>query len=161
MPSTSGGPETQARQRLRLAFAVQPRTTADMDDPLILGLLGLSFLLAGLIKGAVGMGLPTTAVGLMTLSLDPRTAIALILIPMMASNAWQVHRMGDVAGAVRRYLPFAAALILGVWITVTLARTAPDRVLLGTLGAALLVFVAVNASKWVPRVPEHRDRTRG
>ncbi|MCG6904406.1 MAG: sulfite exporter TauE/SafE family protein [Rhodobacter sp.] len=128
-----------------------------MSDPLILGLIAISFLLAGAIKGAVGMGLPTAAMGLMTLVLDPRTAISLILMPMLLSNAWQVYRSGQIPRAFRTYLPFAAALMIGVAVTVSLSRNAPDRVLMALLGGAILIFVAVNASRWAPRIPDHRD----
>ena len=31
------------------------------------------FIIAGMIKGAAGLGLPTTAMGLMTISIAPRT----------------------------------------------------------------------------------------
>ena len=83
-----------------------------MDDLGTLLLLSTgAFLIAGTVKGAVGIGLPTTAIGLMTLAIDPRTAIALILVPMIVSNAWQVDRSGEILAAARRYLPFAAALI--------------------------------------------------
>lgn len=80
-----------------------------MDEPLTLAFVALSFLLAGTIKGAVGMGLPTTALGLMTLALEPRLAIALILVPMITANLWQVYRSGEVLRAARTYAPFAAA----------------------------------------------------
>jgi len=129
-----------------------------MSDPFILGLIAISFLVAGTIKGAVGIGLPTAAMGLMTLTLDPRTAISLILMPMLLSNAWQVYRSGDTRRAMRSYLPLALTLMIGVALAVSLARNAPDRLLLATLGVSLLIFVAVNASRWTPRIPDSHDR---
>ncbi|MDU8944025.1 sulfite exporter TauE/SafE family protein [Ovoidimarina sediminis] len=130
-----------------------------MDDLGTLLLLSTgAFLIAGTVKGAVGIGLPTTAIGLMTLAIDPRTAIALILVPMIVSNAWQVYRSGEILTAARRYLPFAAALMAGVWVTVSLTANAPDRVLFGVLGVAILIFVAVNATRFAPRIPDAFDR---
>ncbi len=126
-------------------------------DPTLFILASLAFLTAGAIKGAAGMGLPTTAVSLLTLAFDPRTAIALLLIPMIASNAWQVWRSGEVLRACRTYLPFAITLMAGVAITVTMARNASDRTLLATLGVALLIFAAVNASRWAPSIPASYD----
>ena len=128
------------------------------DLATLLPVAGLALLMAGAVKGAVGIGLPTTAVGLMTLVLDPRSAIALILIPMLVSNAWQVYRSGEILGAARRYLPFAATLIVGVWVTVALSAEAPDRVLFGVLGAAILVFVLVNATGFAPHLSDRWDR---
>ncbi len=128
-----------------------------MLDPAYIALVSLAFLLAGTVKGAAGMGLPTTAVSLMTLALDPRTAIALLIVPMIAANAWQVWRCGEILRACRTYLPFALTLMAGVAITVMLAKNASESILLATLGAALLIFVAVNASRWAPSIPASFD----
>ena len=128
------------------------------DITTLLMLASAALLIAGTVKGLVGIGLPTTGIGLMTLVIDPRTAIALILMPMLVSNAWQVYRSGEVLAAFRRYLPFAVTLIAGVWITVALTSDAPDRVLFGVLGVAILVFVAVNATRFAPRLPDASDR---
>ena len=57
------------------------------------------FLLAGIIKGLIGIGLPTAAVGMLSQVIDPRVAIALMVFPSLLSNAWQVWRMGDLGGA--------------------------------------------------------------
>ena len=54
--------------------------------PLILA----TFLLAGLVKGVVGLGLPTIAVGLLGLLMAPLQAAALLIIPSMVSNIWQL-----------------------------------------------------------------------
>jgi len=129
-----------------------------MPDFALLALIAFAFLAAGTIKGVVGMGLPTTAMGLMTLVLDPRSAIALILVPMILTNLWQVIRSGEIDAALRRYAPFAVTLMLFVGLTVTLARNAPEQLLLGVLGGALLVFVAVNSSRWPLRLSDRVDR---
>ena len=129
-----------------------------MDQVATLALLAVAFLTAGTVKGAVGLGLPTTAVGIMTLTMDPRSAIALILIPMLTTNAWQAYRSGQVLRAMRTYLPFAMMLVIGVGVTVMLTRNAPDRVLFATLGGAILIFVAVNVTRWAPHIPDRLDR---
>jgi len=117
-----------------------------------------AYLVAGTVKGVTGMGLPTIAMGIMTLVIDPRSAIALNLLPMLASNMWQLYRAGDLRGVIRRYLPLAMVLAVTVWITVMLTAGAPDRLLFATLGGAILLFVAVNASRWRPRIPDRLDR---
>ncbi len=116
------------------------------------------FLLAGTIKGIVGIGLPTTALSLMTLFLDPRTAIALVLVPMTVSNLWQVHRSGETKQTARRYAPFVLALVVSISIALMVTRDVNAQVLLGCLGAAILIFVFVNLSKWAPHIPEQFDR---
>ena len=134
------------------------RRRRDLADAPIFLYLCFCFLAAGTIKGAVGMGLPTTSIALMTLTFDPRRAIALLLIPMLVTNAWQVYRMGDISGAFRRYLPFILTLVIGVWLSVTLSVNAPDRLLFGLLGVALLFFVLVTATKLAIAIPDQHDR---
>ncbi len=129
-----------------------------MSEPADVILLLAAFLTAGVVKGTVGMGLPTTALAIMTLRLDPRLAIALILIPMVVTNAWQVHRSGNVLGAIRRYWVFGVALMVSVGVTVVLSRNAPDRLLLAMLGGAIVCFVLVNTIGKPPALPPRLDR---
>ena len=128
-----------------------------MESTAMLLLLVVALVIAGAVKGSTGMGLPTTALGILTLALDPRSAIALILVPMLVSNAWQVYRSSEVLRALGTYFPLGAVLVVGVGTTVALTADAPDRFLFGMLGAAILVFVAVNLTPWAPRIPDRLD----
>ena len=46
------------------------------------------FLLAGIIKGTVGIGMPTVSVGVLSQIIPPHTAIALVVFPLLSSNLW-------------------------------------------------------------------------
>lgn len=48
--------------------------------------IGLTFLLAGFVKGVVGLGLPTVAVGMLGLVMPPAQAAALLVAPSMVTN---------------------------------------------------------------------------
>nr|WP_308495382.1 sulfite exporter TauE/SafE family protein [Duganella aceris] len=52
--------------------------------------IGLVFVLAGLVKGVTGMGLPTVAVALLTLRMPPLEAAALLIVPSSVTNVWQL-----------------------------------------------------------------------
>jgi len=68
------------------------------------------FVLAGLVKGLVGLGLPTVAMGLLAIRLPPAEAAGLMLLPSFLTNLWQMagpafwpltRRLGPLfAGAV-------------------------------------------------------------
>lgn len=118
-----------------------------------------AFLVAGSIKGLSGIGLPTAAIALMTLFLDPRTAIALVLFPMVGSNAWQLYRGGHLIRTMRGYAPMAVVLFLGVGFTAFATQNVPDRGLLAALGIVILIFVAVSWKGLVPALPIHHDRS--
>lgn len=117
-----------------------------------------AFLAGGTIKGLTGIGLPTAAIALMTLALDPRTAIALVLFPMIGSNAWQVFRGGKILETAQRYWLFALILVLCVGATVFGTRNASDRLLLMALGGVILIFVAVSWRRLLPPMPDRYDK---
>ncbi|MFT6913053.1 MAG: putative membrane protein YfcA [Paracoccaceae bacterium] len=118
-----------------------------------------AFVFAGGVKGLTGLGLPTTAIGLLTLFIEPRVAIAVVLFPMVFTNAWQVWRMGDIAGALRRYIWFAGVLMIGVGVTTMLAAQASDRLIFAVTGMVIILFVAVNFLLSPPKLPDRYDRT--
>lgn len=118
--------------------------------PEMILLIAATFLLAGVIKGLVGIGLPTASVGVMSQFMDPRVAIALIVFPSLLANAWQVWRMGDLAGAVGRYWRFLTMLcstILLVSMTVTTAI--PTGAIMLILGCVIILF-SVTSLTWAP-----------
>lgn len=127
----------------------------DYSTPLILA--SIAFLIAGAVKGLAGIGMPTAAIALMTLFLDPRTAIALVLFPMLGSNAWQLWRAGEFQRTARRYAVFAVILVAGVTVTVLSTKNAGDRALLAILGVVVLFFVAVSWRGLVPPLAARYD----
>lgn len=128
-----------------------------MDIVYILSISVAAFLLAGTIKGIAGIGLPTASIALMTLALDPRVAIALVLFPMLGSNIWQVWRAGHIRRTARRYGVFSVILVLGVGATAYATREASDRALLAILGVAVLIFVVLQWRQLVPRISARFD----
>ena len=52
--------------------------------------IGLVFVLAGVVKGVTGMGLPTVAVALLSLRMAPLEAAALLIVPSALTNVWQL-----------------------------------------------------------------------
>ena len=59
-----------------------------MPDATIILILG-SFLLAGMVKGVIGLGLPTVSLALLTVATDLPTAMGLLLVPSFVTNLWQ------------------------------------------------------------------------
>ena len=129
-----------------------------METTAIIVVAAIAFLTGGTIKGLVGIGLPTAALALMTLSLDPRTAISLILFPMVGSNLWQVLRGGHLKRTAGRYWLFASVLFVGVLLTAFWTQNASDRILLAALGVAVIIFVAVSWRNLLPALPDRYDR---
>lgn len=127
-------------------------------EPGFLAVIAGAFLLAGTVKGAVGLGLPTTVIAILTAFLDPRTAIAIMLVPILVSNAWQVWRAGETLRAMRTYAPFAICLMVGVAIVLALSADLSARWLSGLIGGAILLFVAVAVSPAAPHIRKQHDK---
>lgn len=134
-------------------------TAGDALDYLsILLIATAAFLMSGAVKGVTGIGLPTAAIAFMTLFLDPRTAIALVLFPMMGSNIWQMLRGGELRRTARRYWLFAVILFLGVGATAFATQDASDRALLAILGVVVLIFVYVSWRNLLPPIADRFDK---
>src|SRR3989344_3992864 len=58
--------------------------------PALTLLVLVTFLLAGTVKGVIGLGLPTVAMGLLGLAMLPPQAAALLLVPSTVTNLWQL-----------------------------------------------------------------------
>ena len=98
------------------------------------------FLLAGIIKGTVGIGMPTVSVGVLSQIIPPHTAIALVVFPLLASNLWQVIRTGAGLATLRRYGLLVGCLVVSLWATTFLTARVPADLLLGIISAAMLIF---------------------
>ena len=117
-----------------------------------------AFLFAGTVKGISGVGLPLTALGILTFFTDPRSAFACALVPIFLSNALQIYRAGDIGPAIRRYLPYLVTMVIIIPIVLSLTADASQEFLFLTLGIVILVFVTLNLTKWAPRLPDRHDR---
>lgn len=103
------------------------------------------------------MGLPLTALGLITLFVDPRQSIAIVMVPMLVSNAWQVWRAGGIAQAFACYLPFIVALAVSVALAVVAFSGVSDAWIYAGLGGTLLLYVTISLRNLVPDLPDKHD----
>mgnify|MGYP002757344056 FL=1 len=116
--------------------------------PALTLLVILTFLLAGAVKGVIGLGLPTIAMGLLGLAMPPAQAAALLIVPSTLTNIWQLASGGHLRGLVRRLWPMLAMIFLGTlagsaWLGINSGAWAAHA-----LGAALLLYALVGL--WLP-----------
>ncbi|MEM8853981.1 MAG: sulfite exporter TauE/SafE family protein [Pseudomonadota bacterium] len=79
-------------------------------------LVGAAFLAGGTIKGMLGLGLPPVAMGLMVLVMTPVQAAAILVLPTVLTNIWQMLDGGNVGALARRLWPFLVCLVIGVFL---------------------------------------------
>jgi hypothetical protein len=70
-----------------------------------LAAISFIFLVAGAVRGVLGMGLPTVAMGLLGLVLPVAEGAALLMLPSRVTNLWQMLRGNALVPLCRRLWP--------------------------------------------------------
>ena len=98
------------------------------------------FLLAGTVKGLVGLGLPTIVIALTTLMLPLTESIALIALPTIFTNLWQAVVGGQLRKILRRQWPLIVPLAISLYVTMWLVgQKGPNWAFL-VLAIVLIVY---------------------
>ena len=111
--------------------------------PLAWAALVAAFLFGGVVKGIVGIGLPLVLVPLTTQFLDVPAAIALLTVPMIATNIGQACEGGHTIAAIRRLAPVLVTLIPAIWLGVHLLLGIDRRLLNGMLGVTFVILAVL------------------
>jgi uncharacterized protein len=123
--------------------------------------VAIAFLAGGIVKGVISLGLPLIALPLMTMIVDIKSAITLLMVPMILSNILQAVEGGGTLPLVRRFTPLLIALAGGTLIGTALFAALDRQVLQLTIGPLAIIFAA--ASYLFPNlaVPSHSERWLG
>ena len=112
----------------------------------VLLVAGLAFLLAGIVKGVIGLGLPTVAMGLLVLVTTPAEAAAMLIVPSLVTNVWQLATGPSLTGLVRRLWPMMAGICVGAFAGAGLLARTDATLAGGGLGAALILYGVLGLS---------------
>ena len=115
-----------------------------MIDAYIALIIAAIFLLAGSVKGVIGLGLPTVSLGLLTASLELTTAMALLLIPSFITNIWQATAGGNGKIIIQRIWPFLSLATVAIWLGSTALISINPLYLSALLGALLITYSSLN-----------------
>src|ERR1700733_3922512 len=110
-------------------------------------LITFTFILAGLVKGVTGMGLPTVAIGLLGLMMVPAEAAALLVIPSLITNVWQYGAGRNRLPLLRRMWPMLLAICVATWATAGLIAGSSAGRASTALGAALIVYAIIGLAR--------------
>ena len=131
-----------------------------LDAATILAIAG-TFLIAGAVKGVIGLGLPTVSLALLAVAINLPNAMAVLLVPSFVTNIWQATVGGHGRALLRRIWLF----LLVATITVRLGASALTRVdhslLTALLGLLLVAYAAANLAGLRLRVEARHERWAG
>jgi len=106
-----------------------------------------TFLLAGAVKGVIGMGLPTVSVGLLSLVMVPVEAAALMIVPSFVTNLWQAAVGPHLLAVWRRLWTMMLGICAGTWLGSGLLTGDSTVLTVSALGAALALYAVVGLTK--------------
>jgi uncharacterized protein len=112
-----------------------------MPDSVLL-VIAAVFALAGFVKGVVGLGLPTIAMGLLALAMPPVEAAAILVLPSLATNFWQMLAGPHLRPLLRRLWPAMAGVCLGTWAGMGWLGGGDARAGTAALGVVLVLYAA-------------------
>ncbi len=132
-----------------------------MFDAATMLIVAGTFLLAGAVKGVVGLGLPTVSLALLTVALGLTEAMTLLLVPSLVTNLWQAGAGGHGRAVLRRTWPFLAMAAATVWLGAGALTRVDLSLLSALLGLLLAVYAAIGLAGWRATIGARRERWAG
>jgi hypothetical protein len=119
------------------------------------------FLLAGFVKGVVGLGLPTVAMGLLATTMAPSHALAIVIVPAVITNIWQTFVGPYLADIMRRLWPLMIGTALGIWLNAGSLTGPYAHYLPVALGIILVVYAILGLSRVAFKVARRNEKWVG
>jgi uncharacterized protein len=131
-----------------------------MFEPILIFIVA-AFLLAGFVKGVIGLGLPTVSVGLLAVAMPPSRAIAIVIVPAIITNIWQTFVGPYLRDIIRRLWPLLLGTAIGARLNAGMLTGPYARYGTIFLGILLVIYAAVGLRKFVMRVAARHEKWVG
>jgi uncharacterized membrane protein YfcA len=120
--------------------------------------IAAAFIIAGIAKGAIGMGLPPIALGLLSFALPMQDALPIMVVPSMATNIWQaIYGRGFWKLLFRfRAMAVSSAAAL-IFVAVVFGQLGSQRAA-AWVGIILVLYAALAFTRWRPSVSRLTER---
>src|SRR3954467_4649924 len=131
-----------------------------MSDSFLL-LIAAAFLLAGFIKGVIGLGLPTVAMGLLAVTMPPAHALAIVIVPAIITNIWQTFVGPYLRDIIRRLWPLMLGTVIGIRLNADMLTGPYASYGTIVLGVLLVIYAIVGLTKFSFRVARKDEKWIG
>lgn len=136
-----------------------PHNAGIVDIPAFtLLIVAATFLIAGMVKGVTGMGLPTVAMGVLGALVSPAAAAALLIIPSFVTNVWQLFAGPSFGAIARRLWLMMAMIVIATIAGASLLTYGDTQLTTALLGLALILYAAYTLLARQLAVPERHER---
>lgn len=130
-----------------------------MPDAASLVLVAATFLLAGWVKGVVGMGLPLVVMGALGLVMAPVQAAALLVVPALVTNVWQFLAGPARRSVTRRLLVMMLFVCIGTFPGIQFMTSGTSKWPSFVLGIVLALYAVTALFMPQLRVPARHEKS--
>lgn len=103
-----------------------------------------TFIVGGMVKGVIGLGMPTVSLGLLTIAFDLPTAMAIALVPTILTNILQGFTGGRAVQILKRIWPFLLTGMATLWMGTLVLKSVDVDWLTTLLGLVLITYAIIN-----------------
>jgi uncharacterized membrane protein YfcA len=123
----------------------------------IFGIATVAFMIAGFVKGVVGFGFPIIALIILTLSIGLLDALALVVIPTLITNLWQVYSGEYLQTILKRMWRYFLVAVVFIWISTDYLNVVDTDWLTMLLGTVLFFFALSHLFNFHFTVPQRYE----
>ena len=124
----------------------------------ILLYIALVYVLSGVVKGVLGIGLPLVSIPLLAGTVGPITAMSLLAVPTVVINLWQTAQSGYMGGALKRFWAAYPLLIGGVIVGVAFLTSLDSKAVFVLVGAVVILIALAQLLPFNLTIPHRSER---
>lgn len=102
--------------------------------------VALAVLAGGLAKGLTAIGLPIIFLVIAVNFVSPQLAVAIITIPILVTNLWQVCRGGSIVAPIKRFWPMIIPFVICMYIGSLIVASVDSSTMFLLIGISVLIF---------------------
>ena len=121
---------------------------------IMLGILAV-LLVAGTVKGSLGIGFPAVAMSIFPIFIEPALGVTLMAIPIFVTNAFQFLSVKGWPAVLRQYWIAGLSVAVTIFLVVQFVAEVPSRWINILVGVSLVIFALASLFKLEPKVSPH------
>jgi uncharacterized membrane protein YfcA len=116
------------------------------------------FVLAGMVKGVTGMGLPTVAMGALGAIMSPVAAASLLIVPSLVTNVWQLFTGPSLKALWSRLWLMMLGIVIGTVVGSRLLTSTDTQWTTVALGVTLMLYAGFTLLARPLSIPTYMER---
>lgn len=124
----------------------------DVPPALVIAGICAVLLVAGTVKGSLGIGFPAVAMSIFPMFIDPALGVTLMAVPIFVTNAYQFLSVKGWPAIMRRFLVAGICTTVTIFLVVQFVAHVPSRWINILVGVSLSIFSLASLLKLDPKV---------